>query len=98
MDVWGCSKIVFQKCVTKSNDFLHVAKHILSICGKEDSVLFIQLAHQIWMWRNNWVYQGNFINPNVLMQETTKSMAKFEQVNEQMTHVNVVNSNRHRTR
>jgi hypothetical protein len=81
-DVCGCSKIVFQKCAMEGNDFLHAAEHILARCGKEDSVLFIHLAHRIWMRRNKWVHEGKLINPNILVQVTTKYVEEFQKVNE----------------
>ena len=46
-DVWGCSKVVFQKCRNDGNDFMSLAEGILARCGKEDLKLFIYLARQI---------------------------------------------------
>jgi hypothetical protein len=57
-DVWGCSKMVFQKCNCDDTDFLTLAELFSLKCGKENWVLFLQLARQIWMTRNKWVHDG----------------------------------------
>ncbi|XP_059451224.1 uncharacterized protein LOC132182029 [Corylus avellana] len=81
-DVWGCSKKIFQKCATEGVDFLLLAEQILSRCGSENSVLFVHLACQIWWRRNKWVHDGTVINPNVIIQETTKFVEEYKRVNE----------------
>ncbi|XP_059446364.1 uncharacterized protein LOC132177903 [Corylus avellana] len=93
-DVWGCSKKVFQKCAIEGNDFMLVAEFILGRCGKEDAALFIHLAHQIWMRRNKWVHEGNFINPNVLTKEAQAYVHEFQKVNELATSATDENVNK----
>ena len=43
-DVWGCSKVVFQKCNNAGTDFVDLAERIFNKCIEEDSTLFILLA------------------------------------------------------
>ena len=92
-DVWGCRKVIFQKCAMEGNNFMQVVEYIFDKCEKEDVVLFIHLARQIWMWRNKCVHEGNFINPNVLVKEAKLYVDEFQKVNEQAYPATVENVN-----
>jgi hypothetical protein len=90
-DVWGCSKVIFQKCKNARTDFVDLAERIFNKCNKEDSALFILRARQVWMRRNKWVHDGLFINPDTVLKEMTKFLNAFKEVREKPTNTrNVV--------
>lgn len=70
MDVWGCSKHIFQKGVTESRNFLQLAESMMARCGKDEVVTFVRLARKLWHRRNLWVHERRFTHPTVLVQET----------------------------
>ena len=92
-DVWGCSKVIYQKCGNIGDDFWLLAEFIFSRCGEEDTIRFIHLARQIWTRRNKWVHKGLFISLNTLLQETERYMSDYEAANEKEIHAGYVNNN-----
>jgi hypothetical protein len=79
----GGSKKVFQKVTTGGVDFIQVAEKMMKRCEKDDFAMFVQLAHQIWLRQNGWIYEKVFTSPNDLVNMTYSYALEYKRANEQ---------------
>jgi hypothetical protein len=50
---------------------------------KDDFAMFVQLARQIWLRRNRWIYEKVFTSPNDLANMTYNYALEYKRANEQ---------------
>ena len=80
----GYSKRFFQKYNSEGRDFLQLAEGILERCDLADFTLFVQIARQVWLQRNRWVYDGIFKHPKSIIQETAMHMEEFNLIHDRV--------------
>jgi ribonuclease HI len=77
-DVWGASLRIFQKSTFPVSDFFLVAETMLDKGGVETFRLFSEIARRIWLRRNGWIYEGQFIHPNNIVQAAETAVHAYE--------------------
>ncbi|XP_059446670.1 uncharacterized protein LOC132178237 [Corylus avellana] len=70
-DTWsaGCRK--FQKSCFEGPFFLPVVEGMLRVCGQQEFALFAGIARRLWLRRNALIHEGDFLHPNILVQQAT---------------------------
>lgn len=81
MDVWGASDRTFQKTKVKGLDFFQVAEMFFEKCREVALLFFMRMARKIWLRRNEYVFNGRFTHPDVLIREVRSSMEMFANLN-----------------
>lgn len=81
-DVWGASKIFFQKSCFSSHDFLQVAEHFFHKCDRETLQMFVITARKIWFRRNTWLHEGKFEHPNMLVQSAQRAVEEIQSLHQ----------------
>jgi hypothetical protein len=51
------------------------------MCDEEELHLFVGIARQVWLRRNEFVHGGLFTHPTVLVQQTTDAVSNFSAAN-----------------
>ena len=82
VDVWSVGCKIFQKWPSDGRDFIQLVEKVLQRCDIEDTQLFVEIACQVWLRRNDFVFGNNFLHSNILVQNTKDHVAEFIQVTE----------------
>ena len=81
-DVWGGSKIIFQKSLCVGENFVGVLEYLIGRCSVMDLELAGVIAWRIWKRRNSVLHGGEFLNPARLVSEAEDMLAQFRRVNQ----------------
>ena len=76
-DVWGGSRRKVQKSAFDGPSFGGVVEEIFKRCDEEEIHLFAGTARRVWLWRNDVVHRGPFLNPMVLVQQANDALSDF---------------------
>jgi hypothetical protein len=80
-DVWGGSRIKFQKCPIEGHDFSTIFMEVVRRCSIKEVELFAILARRIWLRRNDVVHGGTFTHPTKLVRDAEIALANFHRAN-----------------
>jgi hypothetical protein len=61
--------------------FCGVVEEMFQMCDEEELHLFVGIARQVWLRRNEFVHGGLFTHPTVLVQQTTDAVSNFSAAN-----------------
>ena len=77
VDVWGACRGKIQKCSFRGNGFLDIFELFLNRCSHAEVNLFAILAKKLWARRNTVLHGGEFIHPNILVQQGEALLLQF---------------------
>jgi len=76
-DVWGDHLSCFHKCSTFQQSFIHLLDYCFHTFEKEKVELLLVVARNIWLRRNSLVFQGSFLSPHRVWEESLSSLDDF---------------------
>jgi hypothetical protein len=79
MDVWrgSCKKI--QKSSYEGRTFISIFKAILSTYSEDEVNVFVGLERQVRFRRNDYIHEGSFPHPNVLVRKARSALADYDE-------------------
>ena len=77
MDVWEACK-PFQKMSITRQSFIQLFEEIVRTGRETDTRLFVVMARQIWMRRNNYVHEGIFVHPAMLVRKAYSTIEEYD--------------------
>jgi hypothetical protein len=82
MDAWGASCKLFQKSAMKGPGFINLLEGVLRHGQEEEIQLFAGLTRLLWLRGNEFLHEGRFTNPNVLVQMANSKVMEFNKLHE----------------
>jgi hypothetical protein len=79
--VWAESPRTIQKCAIEAKDFCSILKYLRDRLSQEDLELVAMIAQRLWTRRNQWVFEGTFVNPKCLISSVNDSLFVFRKAN-----------------
>ncbi|XP_059441991.1 uncharacterized protein LOC132174335 [Corylus avellana] len=79
-NVWSVGCIKFPKSCLEGPSFLQVVEGMLKSCDQMEFAQFANIARRIWLWRNEMIHGGDFLHPNILIQQATRAVNLFHLV------------------
>ena len=79
----GASYKLFQKSAMEGPGFINLFEGVLSHGREEDIQLFAGISRLLWLRRNEFLHEGRFTNPNMLVQ-TANSVLEFNKAQKGM--------------
>jgi hypothetical protein len=76
-DVWGDLRSCFQKCSSFQFSFMHLLEYCFQTFEKDKVELMLVVARNIWLRRNSLIFQGSFLSPNRVWEESFFFMHDF---------------------
>jgi hypothetical protein len=61
--IWAESSRAIQKCATEAKDFLSILNDLSDRLAQEELEFVAFIAQKLWTRRNQWVFEGTFVNP-----------------------------------
>jgi hypothetical protein len=76
-DVWGDLLSCFQKCSSFQFSFMHLLEYCFQTFEKDKVELMLVVARNIWLRKNSLIFQGSFLSPNRVWEESFSFMHDF---------------------
>jgi hypothetical protein len=76
-DVWGDYRSCFHKCSSFQFSFMHLLEYCVQFFDKEKVELMLVVARNIWLRRNALIFQGTFLSPHRVWEESTSLLEDF---------------------